>query len=71
MSQEDDTGSYTRVRFNAQVGDGPDQRGDVTVEVQRSTDVCTSIVTSVRARDELDDNLEHLRSALGLDGSAD
>jgi hypothetical protein len=66
MSQEDDTGSYTRVRFNAQVGDGPDQRGDVTVEVQRPTDVCTSKVTSNQAQDELDDNLEHLRSALGL-----
>ena len=66
MSQEDDTGSYTRVRFNAQVGDGPDQRGDVTVEVQRSTDVCTLKATSNQAQDELDDNLEHLRSALGL-----
>ena len=66
MSQENDTGSYTRVRFNAQVGDGPDQRGDVTVEVQRSTDVCTLKVTSNQAQDELDDNLEHLRSALGL-----
>jgi len=66
MSQEDDTGSYTRVRFNAQVGDGPDQRGDVTVEVQMPTDVCTSKVTSNQAQDELDDNLEHLRSALGL-----
>ena len=66
MSQEDDTGSYTRVRFNAQVGDGPDQRGDVTVEVQRPTDVCTLKVTSNQAQDELDDNLEHLRSALGL-----
>ena len=66
MSQEDDTGSYTRVRFNAQVGDGPDQRGDVTVEVQKPTDVCTSKVTSNQAQDELDDNLEHLRSALGL-----
>ena len=49
MSQENDTGSYTRVRFNAQVGDGPDQRGDVTVEVQRPTDVCTSKVTSNQA----------------------
>lgn len=31
------SGEYTRVRANVQIGDGPDQRGDVTVEIQRHT----------------------------------
>lgn len=28
-------GEYTRIRANIQLGDGPDQRGDVTVEIVR------------------------------------
>lgn len=32
---DDDLGEFTRFRANIQLGDGPDQRGDVTVEVVR------------------------------------
>lgn len=34
-AQTDDLGEYTRRRINVQLGDGPDQRGDVTVEMVR------------------------------------
>lgn len=30
--------SFTRLRLNFQLGDGPDQRGDMTVEVSREVD---------------------------------
>lgn len=35
MSDEDFDGEYTRFRANIQLGDGIDQRGDVTVELVR------------------------------------
>lgn len=37
MTDEDgsEVEEYTRFRANIQLGDGPDQRGDVTVEMQR------------------------------------
>ncbi len=67
MSQKDYDETYTRVRFNAQVGDGPDQRGDVTVEVQATIDEGSASTVSAEAREQLDDNVEHLRAVLGLD----
>lgn len=30
--------SFTRLKMNFQLGDGPDQRGDMTVEVSRAVD---------------------------------
>lgn len=35
---EDAPGEYTRFRTNIQLGDGPDQRGDMTVEIVRVID---------------------------------
>lgn len=32
---DEPSGEYTRFRANIQLGDGPDQRGDVTVEMVR------------------------------------
>lgn len=36
MDYDDIDGEYTRLRANLQLGDGPDQRGDRTLEMVRS-----------------------------------
>lgn len=63
MTDETD---YTRVRFHAQRGDGPDQRGEVTVEVSRNTDDAQPHTVRNEAEREFDEALEHLEDELGV-----
>lgn len=66
MADQTHDGNYTRVKLNAQIGDGPDQRGDVTVEVQGTIDEASPGQVRENAETELDGAVEHLRGVLGL-----
>jgi hypothetical protein len=46
-----DEKEYTRIRANVQIGDGPDQRGDVTVETFREVDPDRRRIREVRLPD--------------------
>ena len=59
---------YTRVRFHVQRGSGTDNRGDVTVEVSKSTDEADSQQVTEEAKTRFDEAKAHLESELGLDG---
>lgn len=63
MSEDD---SYTRVRFHAQRGDGPDSRGDVTVEVSRTPDEMDSSEVRSNAFDEFQYAVDQLEDILEL-----
>lgn len=64
---DDHERDYTRVRFNLQRGDGPDQRGDVTIEVSRSTEEATREEVREAAEREASKATAHLELLLGLD----
>lgn len=66
MAIEETGGNYTRVRFNAQLGDGPDQRGDVTVEVQGTLEEGSPDTVRTEAEDQLEMSAEALKEVLGL-----
>jgi len=57
---------YTRVRFHVQRGSGTDNRGDVTVEVSKSTDEASPSEVGEEAKERFDDAKAHLESELGL-----
>jgi len=67
MSDQTQT-NFTRVRFHVQRGDGPDRRGDVTVEVSGSLDEGTPTSVREEAEEQLDEAQAHLEESLGLDG---
>lgn len=63
MTEETD---YTRVRFHVQRGDGPDRRGEVTVEVNRSSDETDAENVRKIAKRELNQGVDELEDELDL-----
>lgn len=66
MPEKQNGGSFSRVRFNAQLGDGPDQRGDVTVEVQSELAEGDPDKVRTEAEDQLEQAADKLKGVLGL-----
>lgn len=64
---QDET-DYTRVRFHVQRGSGTDNRGDVTVEVSKSTDEADAQGVTEEAKTRFDEAKNYLETELGLDG---
>lgn len=61
MTDEND---YTRVKFNVQTGDGPDARGDVSVELSRSHDEASPEEVRREAQSEIRQAVDHLETLL-------
>jgi len=66
MSDPDEPGNFTRIKFKAQTGDGPDQRGEVTVEVRGTLEEGSPDSVREEAEEQLDEAAAHLRGVLGL-----
>lgn len=65
---EEPLGEYTRRKMKVQLGDGPDQRGEVTVEMVRdATDEDTAFADWYQ---ETDRATRNLREQLGLDADS-
>lgn len=64
MTEENN--DYTRVRFHAQRGDSPDNRGEVTVELSHSHDEHAPHFTRAQAEKELTEAVDHLETVLDL-----
>lgn len=67
----DEEGGYSRLKGKMQVGDGPDARGEVTVELVRGVEHDDHDTLFGEYALEMDRAVDHARNALGLDDPDD